>query len=130
MEERKVSIYNVCQYDEDIFILLVTIKSQEYLAISCFYCEKIRLYNMMTGEIATAFQAPNYRPGHIYHGDTAQIYVIHEIKNNPLQQLDCSHPQFRLIQTLQSGMAKYYAIQSILIHKLIALSLNKDPKMI
>ena len=99
--KKERSISAMCQHEECISLLPVTIKNKEYLAISCIDCEKIRLYNMTTGEITTAFHDPNYNPGRMCHGDTGQIYVAHAVKSSPILQLDCSRPQFGLIKTIQ-----------------------------
>ena len=121
--KKERSIPALCQHEGDTNLLRVIINIQDYLAISCYYCKKIRLYNMTTGEITTAFNDPNYYPGHMCHGDTGQIYVVHNEKGSvSIQQLDCSRPQFRLIKTIQSGMVDYFAICYINRHGLLTVS--------
>ena len=129
--KKEQTIPELCKHPDITSILPITIEGQEFLAIACIYCNRIRLCNMNTGEITTAFHDPRYYPGRMCHGDTGQIYVVHNVKGGfPILQLDCSHPQFSLIKTIQSGMKKYYAICYIPTHRLIAISSNEDPKMV
>ena len=53
----------LCEHTHDISILPVTVQQQQQLlAVSCFHCNKIRLYNMKTRLVITAFHDPNYFP--------------------------------------------------------------------
>ena len=105
------------------FLLPVTVQQQQLLAVSYFDCEKIRLYNMKTREITTAFHDPRYYPGCMCQGEADQIYVVHSVKGRfPILQLNCSQPQFTLEKTIQSQMEKYYAFCYIPSHRLIVVS--------
>ena len=102
---KEKSISALCAHEGDTCLLPVTTNSQDYLGMSCIDCKKIRLFNMMTGKIKTAFHDPNYYPGYMCHGDTGQIYVVHAVKDSvSILQLDCSHSQFSLIKTIRSRM--------------------------
>ena len=114
------AITGLCEHEENVFVLGVVINKQEYIASSCSTCKRIRLCNMTTGQITTAFDNSLYIPGHMCQGDNEEIYVyaVHDVKGlNIILQLDCSRPQFSLIKTIQSGMVKYYAISYIPTHK-------------
>ena len=98
--EKERTISALCEHPDSTFILPITIKGQEFLAIACIYCKKIKLYNMKTGEITTAFHDPSYYLGRMCQGDTGHIYVVHYVK----------------------GMERYHSICYIPTHRLIAVS--------
>ena len=125
--QKECEISALCKHKDTAKILPVTIKGQEYFAISCWDCKKIRLYNMKTKQITIAFHDPSYYPGWMCQGDMGHIYIVSFVTGSlPILQLDCSHPQFSLIKTIQSGMNMFYAICYIPTHRLIAVSDNKE----
>ncbi len=122
----------LCEHTEYIDLLPVMVQKKQLLAMSCLSCQKIRLYNMKTREITTAFNDPSYYPGQMCEGDGDQIYVVHPqvMSGFPILQLSCSQPQFSLQKTIHSRMKGcYYAICYIPSHRLIVIS-NHTPGIV
>ncbi len=107
------------------YVQAVAIGNQEFLAVSCIKCEVIRLYNMETEDVTTAFYDSSYHPGGMCQGDPGQMYVAHVVYGAMLiLQLNCSTAEFTLRKTIQSGVDDFYAMCYIPTYKLVAISNN------
>ena len=119
-KERTETVF--CEHLRGMF-LPVSVQQQQLLAVSCQKCHMIRLYNIKTREITTAFHNSSYYPACMCQGEADQIYVVHKVKGPvPILQLNCSQPQFTLEKTIQSGMETWYDICYIPSHRQIAIS--------
>ena len=106
-------------------ILPITVNNKEQLAVSCFECETVKLYNLDTLQVTTAFHDPKYYPGRMSHGENGKLYVVHSVKGEKkVLELDCSGETFSgPSKIVQSGMGIYYSMCYIPApHRLIVFS--------
>ncbi len=78
----------------------VRIGDQVLLAVSCRWCEVIRLLNLETGESSTAFRDPRYTPYILCEGEEGQIFVEcrdQEKARLVILLLKCSSQNFKSI---------------------------------
>ena len=115
-----------CQCDHDgVKIIPITVNNKEQLAVSCFDCETVKLYNLDTLQVTTAFHDPKYYPGRMCHGENGMLYVVHSAKAGVrVLELDCSRETFSgPSKIMQSGMKMYNSMHYIPSpHRLIVLS--------
>ena len=93
--------------DQDYVVILpVNIKNKEQLAVSCWHCQSIKLYNLDTLQVTTAFHNPKYRSGCMCHGENGKLYVVPSVKGDKsILELDFSEETFSgPTKTVQSGM--------------------------
>ncbi len=84
-------------------MLPVRIGNQELLAVSCSWCEVIRLLNLQRGEFSTAFQENRYYPRNMCGGDEGQIFVRCRDKEKNfyvILLLDCSSTEFSIVRSI------------------------------
>ena len=105
-------------------ILPITVNNKEQLAVSCFDCETIKLYNLETLQVTTTFSNPKYYPGVMCHGENSKLFVLHSVKGYPVMELDCSGETFSgPSKIVQTGMESHYGFHYIPSpHRLIVLS--------
>ena len=115
-----------CLCDHDgVKIIPVTVNNKEQLAVSCLSCETIRLYNLDTLKVTTAFHNPKYYPSGMCHGENGKLYVVHSVNGGiPVLELGCSGETFSgPSKIVQSGMEMYYSMCYIPApHRLIVFS--------
>ena len=112
-----------CEHTDFIRLLPLTVQQQQLLAVSCSCCKKIRLYNMKTREITTAFQHDRYLFHGMCQGEADQIYVSKSVKGHFLiPQLNCSRLKFTVEKTIQSQMNRFHDICYIPSNRLIVVS--------
>ena len=118
----------LCEHD-DVHILPITVNKKEQLAVSCFDCETVKLYNLDTLQATTAFHDTNYYPGNMSHGEKGKLYVVHQVNGEKkVMELDCSGETFsgpsKIVQTGMEMMYRMCYIPSP--HRLIVLTRWKD----
>ena len=117
-------VKRLCDHDE-MKILPVNINKKEQLAVSCFECETIKLYNLDTLQVTTAFRRPSYYPGSLCHGENGKFYVVQNEKTaKKVIELDCSGETFSgPSKIIGIGLNKYYAFHYIPSpHKLLIIT--------
>ncbi len=120
-----------CEHPDFIYLLPVTVQQQQLLAVSCFHCCKIRLYNMKTRESTTAFHDPSCYPGCMCQGEPNQIYVAQNVLDAvSILQLNYSQPQFTLEKIIQSEREDYCSICFVPSHRLIVINQNAPDKIV
>ena len=116
-----------CEHEEGVYLQSLNVKSTEMLLVSCASCRKIRLYNMETGNVTTAFHKHAIYPGQMSPGDGDVLYVSHHVEGFPV--LELNHPKQNpgSGKMIQSGMETYHSMHYIPApHKLIVFSLNTE----
>ena len=75
----------LCDHDNQN-ILPITVNNKKQLAVSCLYwkCNIIKLYNLDTLQVTTAFHNPKYYPGRMSHGENGKLYVVHSVKGEKI----------------------------------------------
>ena len=125
-------VKGLCEHDYPK-LLPVTINNKELLAVSCWDCEMIRLLDVETRDVTVAFHDSRFRPTRMSHGEGDVMYVVHGVKG-AVQVLELHTAQVPFtgpVRTIQSGMERYYSMCYIPSpHRLIVLSLNKEPTLI
>ena len=119
-------IKRLCEHD-GVDFLPINVNNKEQLAVSCFHCRTIKLYNLDTLDATIAFHDPKYYPGPMCHGENGKLYVMHSVKGGvPVLELDCTTLLFTgPSQIIQSGMETLYSIYYIPSpHKLLVFSEN------
>ena len=115
----------LCEHEDSIFLLPVTMNNTESLAVACFYCRMIRLLNLETEVVIVAFHDQQVYPGWMSHGEGDVMYMVHDVKGN-IQVLELNTgrlPFSKLSRTIQSGMERYYSFHYIPSpHRLIVWS--------
>ena len=108
-------VKRLCDHDNNMFIIPITVNNKEQLAVSCFECETIKLYNLNTLQVTTAFHVPKYYPGGLSHGEKGKLYIADCVKDDiPIVELDCSEERFSgPSKIMQSGMETYHSIHYI-----------------
>ena len=97
--------------------------SQEYLAASCWWCHRIRLYNMNNGQISTAFNDKQYRPGFICPGENGEIFTIGDVSGSmQIYRINCRESLFHISYIINTNLSKYYGICYVPITNCIAVS--------
>ncbi len=90
--------------------------------MSCHLCQKIKLYNFITREIALAFKHQNHCLGYMYLTDN-ELYVVSSVDGlKPILKLNCNQIPFVLNGTIQSEVSNFYSLCYIAVHRLIAFS--------
>ena len=74
----------LCEHEEDVFLQSVRVKNKQMLAVSCYSCSMIRLYDVQTGEVTTAFHNQDCYTGRMSPGDGEVLYVVHHVKGGAL----------------------------------------------
>ena len=118
-------VKRLCDHDDNVHILPITVNKKEQLAVSCPDCETIKLYNVDTLQVTNAFHDTNYYPGAMSHGEKGKLYVVHQVKSEKkVMELDCSGKTFSgPNKIVQSGMEWYYGMYYIPSpHRLIVLT--------
>ena len=120
-------VKHLCEH-ERVYILPVTINSKEQLAVSCWKCQSIKLYNLDTLKVTTAFYDLKYRPGRMYHGEDGKLYVVHGEKGDTnALEVNCSEETFSgPCKIIQSGLVNYFALCYISSHKLLVFTSWSD----
>ena len=124
-------VKRLCDHYNNVRILPITVNNKEQLAISCFDCETIKLYNLDTLQVTTTFNNPKYYPSLMSHGENGKLYVMHNVKGDkPVMELDCSEETFSGPgKIVQSGLENYYSMHYIPSpHRLIVFSQNIEPQ--
>ena len=114
----------LCEH-KDVFLQSVRVKNTQMLGVSCIWCRMIRLYDVQTGEVTTAFHNQKYYPGLMSPGEGDALYVIHSVKGlRPVLELNTEQIPFTgPSRTIESGIEKYYDMHYIPApHKLIVFS--------
>ena len=107
-------VKRLCDHN-NVNILPVNINNKEQFAVSCRYCKSIKLYNLDTLQVTTAFHNPKYRPGCMCHGENGKLYVIDAVKDDIKSlELDCSRESFSgPSKIIPSGTDRHYALHYI-----------------
>ena len=113
---------------EGVKIIPITVNNKEQLAVSCWSCETVKLYNLDTLQVTTAFYDPKCYPGSMCHGENGKLYVVHRVKGHPVFELDCSAETFSgPCKIVQSEMEIYFGMCYIPApHRLIVLTWWQD----
>ena len=114
-----------CLCDHDVYILPVNINNREKLAVSCWNCQSIKLYNLDTLEVTTAFHDPKYYPTVLCHGENGKLFAMNGVKGDEKAlELDCSEETFSgPSKIIQPGLDIYYTLYYIPSpHKLLVFS--------
>ena len=103
----------LCQH-EIVLLLPVTMNNKELLAVSCGYCQMIRLLDTGTEQVIVAFYHPKYRPSVMSHGDMDVLYVLHGGNELSLLELNSGQVPFNgKKRNIQLGMEKYHGFHYI-----------------
>ena len=125
-------VKRLCDHD-NVYVLPITVNNIEQLAVSCHACRIIKLYNLDTLQLTTAFHDPKYYPGRMSHGENGKMHVVQQVCGSvPILELDCSEEMFSgPCKIVQSEITVPYSMHYIPSpHRLIVLSLNIPPTTI
>ena len=116
-------VKGLCEHDRQN-LLPVTMNNKELLAVSCPYCEMIRLLDVENEDVTVAFHDSRFYPGVMSHGEGDVMYVVHGVKGFPVLELNTAQVPFTgPVRTIQSGMEEYFGLCYIPSpHRLIVLS--------
>ena len=81
-------------------MLIVQIQWREYLVISCKECRDIKLVDLDTNEVTTAYSDEEQELGRMCKGGWHKIYV--EVPSG-LLELDCTSTKFTKMRQIQTG---------------------------
>ena len=115
----------LCEHEKGVLLQSVREKNKQMLAVSCVRCRMIRLYDVQTGEVTTAFHNKKCYTGGMSPGDGEVLYVVHDVKGtNPVLELNTEQiPFMGPSRTIPSGMQDYHDMHYIPApHKLIVFS--------
>ena len=118
-------VKRLCDHDI-VNILPVNIKNKEQLAVSCFECETIKLYNLDTLQAITSFHNLKYYPASMCHGENGKLCVVHGIKGDTkVLELDYSGEPFSgPSKIIPFRINRYYGLYYIPSpHKLLIITL-------
>ena len=127
-ELRKLrEVKRLCDHDNQN-ILLISVNNKEQMAVSCCECNTVKLYNLDTLQVITAFHNSKYYPDRMCHGENSKLYIVHSVKDHPVMELNRMEETFSgPNKIVQSGMEGYYSIHYIQSpHRLIILTWWKD----
>ena len=103
---------HVCQHEEEIKLLGLTIKGQQYILVACWNdeCEKIYALRVRDGEVSVAYHRDGHYATNMCTGEAGIIYMHNRIAGDdmPVLELDCSSLPFIHTRTIQSGMVNMY----------------------
>ena len=105
----------LCDHD-CVNILPVNIKNKEQIAVSCLYCQSIKLYSLDTLQVTTAFHNPQYYPSSMCHGENVKLYVVHAVEGAAAKALELGYSEeafSRPNKIIQSGMNKFSILHYI-----------------
>ena len=96
--------------EHDVYLLCVQVAGQEYLAVSCWRCEDIKLMNInkqkgssgleIEYEVIRAFRGRNVR--HMCQGEENRIFVL---SDGSVLELDTATTPFTNMRSINTGMA-------------------------
>ena len=113
----------LCKHKESNFILPLLKDNQELLTVSCWWCHRIRLYNVNNGHFSTALNDRKNRPGFICSGEDGYIYTVGDVNGSvQIYRVNYAENQFQICDTIQTSLKKYYGMCYIKGTKLIAVS--------
>ena len=111
----------LCKH-EIVYLLSVTVKAKELLAVSCAECQMIRLLDLETEEVSVAFHNELYLPGRMRNGEENVMYLM----TTGIQALELSITQVPFSgpnRIVQSGMERYFDMHYIPSpHRLLVFS--------
>ena len=113
---------------EIVLLLSVKLHDKEFLAVSCGYCQKIRLLDVQTAEVIVAFYHPKYRPSVMSHGEKGVMFVLHGGNELSLLELNSGKVPFNgHKKAIQLGVDRYHGFHYIPNpYNLLVLSWWKD----
>ena len=91
-----------CEHGWESYPLGLVIKSEEKLAVSCSECRDIKLLDLRTEEVTTAF-CSKLNVLVMCYGERKTLYV-HCVDDGSVLELDYSTPSFKITRTLNSGL--------------------------
>ena len=119
----------LCDHDR-VKILTVYINNKEQLDVSCWECNSIKLYNLDTLQVTTAFHNPQYFPSNMSLGENGKLYVGHSVEGDDVKvlELDYSEETFSgPSKIIPSGIKRYYSLHYIPSpHKVLIVTRWKD----
>ena len=106
-------VKRLCQH-EIVLLLPVAMDNKDLLAVSCGYCQMIRLLDTGTEKVTVAFYHPGYRPSVMSHGGRDVMYVLHGGNELSLLELNSGQVPFNgKKRKIQLGMEKYHGFHYI-----------------
>ena len=106
-------VKRLCQH-EIVLLLPVAMDNKDLLAVSCGYCQMIRLLDTGTEKVTVAFYHPGYRPSVMSHGGSDVMYVLHGGNELSLLELNSGQVPFNgNKRKIQLGMEKYHGFHYI-----------------
>ena len=124
MRKRKNWVYrlkirevkSLCEHEEiTMYLQPVSVKNKQMLSVSCWGCRMIRLYDMDTQEVTTAFHNHQYYSTLMCTGEGDVMYVMHNVKGDrPVLKFNTEEiPLTGPSTTIQSGMEMIFSIDYI-----------------
>ncbi len=92
-----------CAHTGTTSILGIRVASKELLAVSCSRCCLIRLVNMETAQVSTAFKLGDVHPTAMCEGEAGEMFVA---GHSVILHLNCSTEELQLLQMIPVSPAE------------------------